>query len=255
VIAILFFNLKQAKITIMVDIKYKRILLKLSGEALMGNDAFGVNPEVINKIVKEIEVAISIGTEIAIVIGGGNIFRGVALGAAGMDRATADYMGMLATVMNALALQDAMKHAGINSRVQSAINIEQIVEPYIRGKAIRYLEDKKIVIFAAGTGNPFFTTDTAAALRAMEIDADVMIKATKVDGIFSDDPEKNPGAKFYKTVTFDEAINKNLKVMDATAFTLCRDQKLPIVVFNIFKENALKNILLGKEEGTLVTMN
>jgi uridylate kinase len=207
----------------MADIKYKRILLKLSGEALMGNDAFGVNPEVVNKIVKEIEIAISIGTEIAIVIGGGNIFRGVALGAAGMDRATADYMGMLATVMNALALQDAMKHAGINSRVQSAINIEQIVEPYIRGKAIRYLE--------------------------------VMIKATKVDGIFSDDPEKNPDAKFYKTVTFDEAINKNLKVMDATAFTLCRDQKLPIVVFNIFKENALKNILLGKEEGTLVTMN
>jgi len=239
----------------MADIKYKRILLKLSGEALMGNDAFGVNPEIINKIVKEIEVAISIGTEIAIVIGGGNIFRGVALGAAGMDRATADYMGMLATVMNSLALQDAMKHAGINSRVQSAINIEQIVEPYIRGKAIKYLEDKKIVIFAAGTGNPFFTTDTAAALRAMEINADVMIKATKVDGIFSEDPEKNPSAKFYKTVTFDEAISKNLKVMDATAFTLCRDQKLPIVVFNIFKENALKNILLGREEGTLVTMN
>tara|TARA_B100000795_G_scaffold268425_1_gene255347 strand:- start:119 stop:838 length:720 start_codon:yes stop_codon:yes gene_type:complete len=239
----------------MVDVKYKRILLKLSGEALMGNDAFGVNPEIINKIVKEIELAISIGTEIAIVIGGGNIFRGVALGAAGMDRATADYMGMLATVMNSLALQDAMKHAGINSRVQSAINIEQIVEPYIRGKAIRYLEDKKIVIFAAGTGNPFFTTDTAAALRAMEINADVMIKATKVDGIFSDDPEKNTEAQMYRTVSFDEAINKNLKVMDATAFTLCRDQKLPIVVFNIFKENALKNILLGKEEGTLVTMN
>ena len=221
----------------------------------MGNDAFGVNPEIVNKIVKEIELAISIGTEIAIVIGGGNIFRGVALGAAGMDRATADYMGMLATVMNALALQDAMKHAGINSRVQSAINIDKIVEPYIRGKAIRYLEDKRIVIFAAGTGNPFFTTDTAAALRGMEINADVMIKATKVDGIFSDDPEKNKGAKLYKTVTFDEAISKNLKVMDATAFTLCRDQKLPIIVFNIFKENALKNILLGKEEGTLVTMN
>ena len=221
----------------------------------MGNDAFGVNPDTINKIVKEIEVAISIGTEIAIVIGGGNIFRGVALGAAGMDRATADYMGMLATVMNALALQDAMKHAGINSRVQSAINIDQIVEPYIRGKAIKYLEDKKIVIFAAGTGNPFFTTDTAAALRAMEINADIMIKATKVDGIFSDDPEKNPEAKMYKKITFDEAINKNLKVMDATAFTLCRDQMLPIAVFNIFKQDALKNLLLGKEEGTLVTMN
>ena len=239
----------------MADIKYKRILLKLSGEALMGNDAFGVNPDTINKIVKEIQIAVSIGIEIAIVIGGGNIFRGVALGAAGMDRATADYMGMLATVINALALQDAMKHAGMNSRVQSAINIDQIVEPYIRGKAIRYLEDKKIVIFAAGTGNPFFTTDTAAALRAMEINADIMIKATKVDGIFSDDPEKNPDAIMYKTVTFDDAINNNLKVMDATAFTLCRDQKLPIAVFNIFKEDALKNLLLGKEEGTLVTMN
>ena len=252
---ILFFNLKQAKILNMAKIKYKRILLKLSGEALMGNDSFGVNPDTITKIVKEIEVAISIGTELAIVIGGGNIFRGVALGAAGMDRATADYMGMLATVMNALALQDAMKHAGINSRVQSAINIDQIVEPYIRGKAIRYLEDKKIVIFAAGTGNPFFTTDTAAALRAMEINADIMIKATKVDGIFSDDPEKNPEAKMYKKITFDEAIIKNLKVMDATAFTLCRDQKLPIAVFNIFKKDALKNLLLGIEEGTLVTMN
>ena len=252
---ILFFNLKQAKILNMANIKYKRILLKLSGEALMGNDSFGVNPDTITKIVKEIEVAISIGTELAIVIGGGNIFRGVALGAAGMDRATADYMGMLATVMNALALQDAMKHAGINSRVQSAINIDQIVEPYIRGKAIRYLEDKKIVIFAAGTGNPFFTTDTAAALRAMEINADIMIKATKVDGIFSDDPEKNPEAKMFKAITFDEAIIKNLKVMDATAFTLCRDQKLPIAVFNIFKKDALKNLLLGNEEGTLVTMN
>ena len=239
----------------MVNIKYKRILLKLSGEALMGSDDFGVNPEIINRIVKEIENIVSLGVEIAIVIGGGNIFRGVALGAAGMDRATADYMGMLATVMNSLALQDAMKHAGINSRVQSAINIDQIVEPYVRGKAIKYLEDKKIVIFAAGTGNPFFTTDTAAGLRAMEINADIMIKATKVDGIFSEDPEKNHKAKMYTQVTFDEVINKNLKVMDSTAFTLCRDQKLPIAVFNIFKKNTLKNILLGKKEGTLVSMN
>ncbi len=239
----------------MVNIKYKRILLKLSGEALMGSDDFGVNPKIINRIVKEIENIVSLGVEIAIVIGGGNIFRGVALGAAGMDRATADYMGMLATVMNSLALQDAMKHAGINSRVQSAINIDQIVEPYVRGKAIKYLEDKKIVIFAAGTGNPFFTTDTAAALRAMEINADIMIKATKVDGIFSEDPEKNHKAKMYTQVTFDEVINKNLKVMDSTAFTLCRDQKLPIAVFNIFKKNTLKNILLGKKEGTLVSMN
>ena len=239
----------------MVNLKYKRVLLKLSGEALMGNDLFGVNSETINKIVKEIQIVTKWGIELAIVIGGGNIFRGVALGAAGMDRATADYMGMLATVMNALALQDAMKHAGIVSRVQSAINIEQIVEPYIRGKAIRYLEEKKVVIFAAGTGNPFFTTDTAAALRAMEMNAEIMIKATKVNGIFSDDPEKNVHAKLFKKITFDEAINKNLKVMDATAFTLCRDQKLPIAVFNIFKKDALQNILLGKEEGTLVSPN
>jgi len=238
----------------MAKAKYNRILLKLSGEALMGQDAFGVNPEIVTKIVKEIKVAKELGIEVAVVIGGGNIFRGVALGAAGMDRATADYMGMLATVMNALALQDAMKHEGVVSRVQSAINIDQVVEPYIRGKAIKYLEDKRIVIFAAGTGNPFFTTDTAAALRAMEINAEIMIKATKVDGIYSEDPVKNPDAKRYKTITFDDAIQKNLKVMDATAFTLCRDQKLPIGVIDIFKENALKNILMGSEEGTLVNI-
>jgi len=238
----------------MAKAKYNRILLKLSGEALMGQDAFGVNPEIVTKIVKEIKVAKELGIEVAVVIGGGNIFRGVALGAAGMDRATADYMGMLATVMNALALQDAMKHEGVVSRVQSAINIDQVVEPYIRGKAIKYLEDKRIVIFAAGTGNPFFTTDTAAALRAMEINAEIMIKATKVDGIYSEDPVKNPDAKRYKTITFDNAIQKNLKVMDATAFTLCRDQKLPIGVIDIFKENALKNILIGSEEGTLVNI-
>jgi uridylate kinase len=234
--------------------KYDRILLKLSGEALMGKDAFGVNPETVTRIVREVKVAKDMGAEIAIVVGGGNIFRGVALGAAGMDRATADYMGMLATVMNALALQDAMKHEGIVSRVQSAINIDQIVEPYIRGKAIKYLEEKRIVIFAAGTGNPFFTTDTAAALRAMEINAQIMIKATKVDGIYSDDPVKNPSAKKYTNVSFDEVIQKNLKVMDATAFTLCRDQKLPISVIDIFKENALKNVLLGIKEGTLVNI-
>lgn len=238
----------------MAKSKYNRVLLKLSGEALMGQDAFGVNPETITKIVKEIKVAQDLGVEVAVVIGGGNIFRGVALGAAGMDRATADYMGMLATVMNALALQDAMKHEGVVSRVQSAINIEQVVEPYIRGKAIKYLEDKRIVIFAAGTGNPFFTTDTAAALRAMEINAEIMIKATKVDGIYSEDPVKNPDATKYKNITFDEAIQKNLKVMDATAFTLCRDQKLPIGVIDIFKESALKNILMGVEEGTLVNI-
>ena len=232
--------------------KFKRILLKLSGEALMGDDSFGVNPDTVNKIVDEIKQAKLLGIEIAIVIGGGNIFRGAALGTAGMERATADYMGMLATVMNALALQDAMKHAGLVSRVQSAINIDQVVEPYIRGKAIQYLEDKKIVIFAAGTGNPFFTTDTAAALRAMEISADIMIKATKVDGIYSSDPIKDKNAKLFSSISFDEVINKNLKVMDATAFTLCRDQQLPIAVCNIFKKNALNNVLIGKQEGTLV---
>jgi uridylate kinase len=239
----------------MNKLKYKRVLLKLSGEALMGNDSFGVNPETISKIVSEIKLMVDSGVELAIVIGGGNIFRGVALGSKGMDRATADYMGMLATVMNSIALQDAMKHIGIISRVQSAIKIEQIVEPYIRGKAIRYIEDNKVVIFAAGTGNPFFTTDTAAALRAIELNAEVVIKATKVEGIFSDDPEKVKDAKLFKKITFDEVISKKLKVMDSTAFTLCRDQGMPIAVLSLFKKNALLNFIHGAEEGTLVTLN
>ena len=234
---------------------YKRIMLKISGEALMGEDPFGINQHTISNIVHEIKEALDLKIQMGIVIGGGNIFRGVALGAAGMDRATADYMGMMATVMNALALQDAMKHAGIVARVQSALNIEQVVEPYIRGKAMRYLEEGKVVIFAAGTGNPFFTTDTAAALRGVEMNADIMIKATKVDGIYSEDPKKNPKAKRYEVISFDEAIQKDLKVMDATALPLCRDQQLPIAVFNIFKSGALKNILLGKNEGTLVMPN
>jgi uridylate kinase len=221
----------------------------------MGEDPFGINQHTISNIVHEIKEAHDLKIQMGIVIGGGNIFRGVALGAAGMDRATADYMGMMATVMNALALQDAMKHAGIVARVQSALNIEQVVEPYIRGKAMRYLEEGKVVIFAAGTGNPFFTTDTAAALRGVEMNADIMIKATKVDGIYSEDPKKNPKAKRYEVVSFDEAIQKDLKVMDATALTLCRDQQLPIAVFNIFKSGALKNILLGQNEGTLVMPN
>ena len=221
----------------------------------MGNDEFGVNPETISKIVNEIKVIVNSGVELAIVVGGGNIFRGVVLGSKGMDRATADYMGMLATVMNAIALQDAMKHIGIISRVQSAIKIEQIVEPYIRGKAIRYIEDNKVVIFAAGTGNPFFTTDTAAALRAIELNAEIVIKATKVEGIFSDDPERVEDAKLFKKITFDEVINKKLKVMDSTAFTLCRDQGMPIAVLSLFKKNALLNFIHGEEEGTLVTLN
>jgi len=239
----------------MNKLKYKRVLLKLSGEALMGSDTFGVNPETIGKIVSEIKLMVDSKVELAIVIGGGNIFRGVALGSKGMDRATADYMGMLATVMNAIALQDAMKHIGIISRVQSAIKIEQIVEPYIRSKAIRYIEDSKVVIFAAGTGNPFFTTDTAAALRASELNAEVVIKATKVEGIFSDDPEKVKDAKLYKKITFDEVISKKLKVMDSTAFTLCRDQGMPIAVLSLFKKNALLDFIHGKEVGTLVTLN
>jgi uridylate kinase len=231
---------------------YKRILLKLSGEALMGEDAYGINRTTIDRIVAEIAVVASMGLEIAVVIGGGNIFRGVAPAAAGMDRATADYMGMLATVMNALALQDAMRRGGLNGRVQSALNIEQVVEPYIRGKAMRYLEEGKIVIFAAGTGNPFFTTDTAAALRGTEMGCDIVLKATKVDGVYSADPKTNPQARRYTKVSFDDAINQNLKVMDATALTLCRDQKLPINVFSIFKAGALKRVVMGEDEGTLV---
>ena len=231
---------------------YKRILVKLSGEALMGDDHFGINQDVIDRIVGEIAEVSRMGIEIAVVIGGGNIFRGVSSAASHMDRATADYMGMLATVMNALALQDAMRRQNLVSRVQSALNVEQVAEPYIRGKAMRYLEEGKIVIFAAGTGNPFFTTDTAAALRGMEISAELVLKATKVDGVYNADPKKDKTAVRYKSLTFDEAIIKNLKVMDATALTLCRDQKLPIKVFSIFDAGALKRVVLGEDEGTLV---
>ena len=232
--------------------KYQRILLKLSGEALMGDDSYGINRATIDRIVQEIKEVVDLGVQVAIVIGGGNIFRGVAPAAAGMDRATADYMGMLATVMNAMALQDAMRHAGVVSRVQSALTIQQVAEPYVRGKAIRYLEENKVVIFGAGTGNPFFTTDTAAALRGAEIGAEMVLKATKVDGIYSADPKKDPQAKRYDRISFDEVIAKSLAVMDATAFALCRDQKLPINVFSIFSPGALKRIVLGEEEGTLV---
>jgi len=231
---------------------YKRILLKLSGEALMGQDSYGINRDTVDRIVGEVAEVVNLGVEVAIVIGGGNIFRGVAPASSHMDRATADYMGMLATVMNALALQDAMRRVGMVSRVQSALNIEQVVEPYIRGKAMRYLEEGKVVIFAAGTGNPFFTTDTAAALRGMEMNVDLVLKATKVDGVYTDDPKTHRDAMRYQRLTFDEAIIKNLKVMDATALTLCRDQKLPINVFSIFKPAALKRIVLGEDEGTFL---
>jgi uridylate kinase len=231
---------------------YRRVLLKLSGEALMGDDDYGINQTVLKGMVAQIGQAVSLGTELAVVIGGGNIFRGIALGSTGMDRATADYMGMLATVMNALALQDALRQAGVPARVQSALKIEQVVEPYIRPKALRYLEEGKVVIFAAGTGNPFFTTDTAAALRGAEMGVEVVLKATKVDGVYSADPMIHRDATRYRTISFDEAIGRNLKVMDATAFALCRDQKLPIKVFSIFKDGALERVLRGEDEGTLV---
>lgn len=235
-----------------VALQYRRVLLKLSGEALMGEDAYGIAAETLQRMVREIASVVALGVELAIVIGGGNIFRGVAGGAAGMDRATADYMGMLATVMNALALQDALRQHGIVARVQSALKVEQVVESYVRPKALRYLEEGKVVIFAAGTGNPFFTTDTAAALRGAEMGVEVVLKATKVDGIYSADPLKDPSAQRFSRITFDEAINRHLKVMDATAFALCRDRRLPIRVFSIQEEGALLRALTDQAEGTLV---
>jgi len=231
---------------------YRRILLKLSGEALMGADAYGINRQVIDRIVAEIAEVVRLDVEVAVVIGGGNIFRGVAPGAAGMDRATADYMGMLATLMNALALQDALARAGVESRVQSALRIDQVAEPYVRGRALRHLEEKKVVIFAAGTGNPFFTTDTAAALRGREMGVDIVLKATKVDGVYTADPNKDATAQRYAELTFDEAIVRNLKVMDTTALALCRDQNMLLKVFSIFVPGALKRVVLGEDEGTLV---
>ncbi len=218
----------------------------------MGDDAFGINRATIVRMVEEIADVTRMGVEVAVVIGGGNIFRGVAGGSVGMDRATADYMGMLATVMNALALGDTMDKAGLIARVMSAIGIERVVEPYVRPKALQYLEEGKVVIFAAGTGNPFFTTDTAAALRGAEIGAEIVLKATKVDGVYTADPKKDPYATRYTNITFDEAMGRNLEVMDATAFALCRDQKLPIKIFSIFKHGALKRVVQGEDEGTLV---
>ena len=233
---------------------YKRILLKLSGEALMGEAQYGIDRTIVERIVIEITSVLQMGVEVAVVVGGGNIFRGMKSAGDGMDRVTADYMGMLATTMNALALHDAMKHGGLVSRVQSALRIDQVVEPYIRGKALRYLEEGKVVIFAAGTGNPFFTTDTAAALRGMEMNANIVLKATKVDGIYTSDPIIHCDAKRYQQLSFNDAINQNLQVMDATALTLCRDQKLSINVFSIFKTGALKRVVMGENEGTLVTV-
>lgn len=232
---------------------YKRVLLKLSGEALMGDDAFGINRSTIEHMVADIATVVRLGVELAIVIGGGNIFRGVALGARGMDRATADYMGMMATIMNAMALQDAMRNAGLEARVQSALNIEQVVEPYIRPKAMRYLEEGKVVIFAAGTGNPFFTTDTAAALRGSEIGAEIVLKATKVDGVYSADPEKFPDAERYDRLDYLEVLSRDLKVMDASAISLARENKIPILVFSLFKPGGFAEVVTGTGLYTIIT--
>ncbi len=232
--------------------KYKRVLLKLSGEVLMGEGAYGIEPDTINRLAAELIEVSSSGIELAIVIGGGNIFRGNMGTASGMDRASADYMGMMATVMNAIGLQDALERQGADVRVISALHIKEVAEPYIRRRAVRHLEKGRILIFAAGTGNPYFTTDTAASLRAMEIQADVVLKGTKVSGVYSADPMKDPDAVRYDTVTFTEALTKQLGVMDATALSLCRDNDMPIVVFNVTKSGEMLKAVAGEAVGTLV---
>ena len=232
---------------------YKRVLLKLSGEALMGKYDYGIDPEIISQIGTEIAHINKLGVEVAIVIGGGNIFRGAGLAQGGMDRVTADHMGMLATVMNSLALQDALENLGVYCRVMSAVKIHQVCEDYIRRRAVRHLEKGRVVVFAAGTGNPYFTTDSAASLRASEINADIMLKATKVDGVYDDDPNKNPNAKRYDKIKFDDAIHQKLEVMDATALVLCRDNQIPLRVFNLFSDGDLTKIIQGENIGTEVT--
>ena len=234
-------------------VQYRRVLLKLSGEALMGDLDYGIEPAVIQRMAVEIAAAQKTGVEIAIVIGGGNIFRGAGLARAGMDRVTGDYMGMLATVMNALAIQDALESLGVFARVMSALQINEVCEDYIRRRAVRHLEKGRVVILAAGTGNPFFTTDTAASLRAIEIGADVLLKATKVDGVYDADPVSNPDAKRYDTVSFDKVLTDKLTVMDATAIVMCRDNELPLRVFSLTRANALVQAMSGEKIGTLVT--
>jgi len=233
--------------------KYKRILLKLSGEAMMGGEKFGLNPSVISELASEIKDVHETGVQIAIVIGGGNIFRGLSNTAKEMDRATADYMGMLATVINSLALQDALESKKVFTRVMSAIEMHHIAEPYIRRKAVRHLEKGRIIIFAGGTGNPYFSTDTAASLRAMEIHADVILKGTKVDGVYDSDPVKNPKAKRYAELSYIDVLKQGLKVMDATAISMCMDNKLPIVVFDLFKKGNLKKVVMGEKIGSIVS--
>jgi len=233
--------------------EYQRILLKYSGEALMGGQEFGIDPAVINQVSSEVKALVDAGTQVAIVIGGGNIFRGVSLSASGMDRTTADHMGMLATVINSLALQDGMEKSGLTVRVMSALEMHEVCEDYIRRRAVRHLEKGRVVIFAAGTGNPFFTTDSAASLRGVEINADIVIKATKVDGVYSADPVKDPTATKYDRLSFDEVITNKLAVMDTTAIVLCRDNNMPIRIFDMNKKGALAKVVNGLDEGTLVS--
>ena len=232
--------------------KYKRILLKLSGEALMGNRGYGIDPETVDYMSREVRSIVKMGVETAIVIGGGNIFRGVEASIEGISRASADYMGMLATVINALALQNSLEKLEIPTRVQSAIEMRELAEPYIRRKAVRHLEKKRIVIFGAGTGNPYFATDTAAALRAMEIGADIILKGTKVNGVYSSDPVKNSDARFYKKIKYMDVLKKGISVMDSTAISLCMDNSMPIIVYNLRKKGNLKKIVEGKQIGTIV---
>jgi len=241
--------------TFAFGMKYKRILLKLSGEALMGDKAFGIDQQVLDQYAREIKVAWDAGAELAIVVGGGNIFRGVQAESGGMDRAQGDYMGMLATMINSMALQSALEKMGVSTRLQSAIKMEQIAEPFIRRRAIRHLEKGRVVLFGAGTGNPYFTTDTAASLRAIEIQADVILKGTRVDGIYTADPEMDPTATRYNRIGFDLAIRDNLRVMDMTAFTLCQENQLPIIVFDMNRVGNLLRVVQGEEVGTLVTTN
>lgn len=234
--------------------KYKRILLKLSGEALMGSQEFGIDNARLKQYAEEIEKIVGLGVEIAIVIGGGNIFRGVQAEKGGMERTQGDYMGMLATMINSMALQSSLEALGINTRLMSAIKMEQIAEPFIRRRAVRHLEKGRVVIFGAGTGNPYFTTDTAASLRAIEIEADVILKGTRVDGVYSEDPEKNPNAEKYKTITFQEVFEKGLSIMDMTAFTLCNENDLPIIVFDMNKKGNLYKVVSGEKVGTKVNL-
>lgn len=236
-----------------MGIEYRRVLLKLSGEALMGNMGYGIDPQTVQEIASEVAEVMSCGVQTAIVVGGGNIFRGVKAAAGGMDRATADYIGMIATVMNAMTLQDALEQMGVPTRVQTAIAMQEVAEPYIRRRAIRHLEKGRVVIFGAGSGNPFFTTDTTAALRAAEIDADVIFKATKVDGVYDSDPHLNPQAKRYQTLTYGHVLIEDLRVMDSTAIALCKDNNIPIIVFDVSVRGNIRRAVMGENVGTIVS--